>query len=413
MITKAVRLYGKNDLRLEEFELPKIKDDQMLAKVVTDSVCMSTYKEVNLGSDHKKVPNNISTNPIIVGHEFCGEIVEVGSKWKDKFKKGDKFVIQPNIEGVDGVAPGYSFEYTGGNSSYIILESILIEKGSVLPFKGESFFEGSLLEPLSCVIGAYRAQFHTGEDYKYINGIKENGNLCLLGATGPMGYLAIDYALNNDIKPKNVVVTGRTQSKLDYLEKLYPLDYAKERGINLYYVNVSGKEDYSQSLIDITSEKYDDVMVFYPSKELAEVADKILGYDGCINFFAGSTDNQFKAELNYYDVHYNLKHVIGTSGGNTNDMKIAIEMVESKRIDVSKIVTHILGLNSVISTIENLPNIPGGKKMCYVHKDIDLFRLGDKNNELEKKIAEIIEKNKGMWNLEAEKFVLNNFKDIV
>ena len=44
MKTKAVRLYGVNDLRLEEFELPQIKEDEILAKVVRDSFCMSSYK---------------------------------------------------------------------------------------------------------------------------------------------------------------------------------------------------------------------------------------------------------------------------------------------------------------------------------------------------------------------------------
>ena len=42
MKTKAVRLYGVNDLRLEEFELPEIKEDEILAKIVSDSICMST-----------------------------------------------------------------------------------------------------------------------------------------------------------------------------------------------------------------------------------------------------------------------------------------------------------------------------------------------------------------------------------
>ena len=41
MKTKALRLYGKEDLRLEEFELPELKDDEILAKVVSDSICMS------------------------------------------------------------------------------------------------------------------------------------------------------------------------------------------------------------------------------------------------------------------------------------------------------------------------------------------------------------------------------------
>ena len=79
MKTKAVRLYGKEDLRLEEFELPQIKDDEILAKVVSDSICMSSFKASEQGSAHKRVPDDVAQNPIIIGHEFCGEIVEVGS----------------------------------------------------------------------------------------------------------------------------------------------------------------------------------------------------------------------------------------------------------------------------------------------------------------------------------------------
>lgn len=42
MNTKAVRIYGVKDLRLEEFELPTMKDDEIEARIVTDSLCMST-----------------------------------------------------------------------------------------------------------------------------------------------------------------------------------------------------------------------------------------------------------------------------------------------------------------------------------------------------------------------------------
>ena len=75
MKTKAVRLHGVNDLRLEEIELPAIKDDEILARIVSDSVCMSTYKAAQQGAAHKRVPNNVAEKPVIVGHEFCGEIV--------------------------------------------------------------------------------------------------------------------------------------------------------------------------------------------------------------------------------------------------------------------------------------------------------------------------------------------------
>ena len=62
MKTKAVRLYGKNDLRLEEFDLPQINDDEILAKVVSDSICMSSYKAAHQGTDHKRVPKDVAEN---------------------------------------------------------------------------------------------------------------------------------------------------------------------------------------------------------------------------------------------------------------------------------------------------------------------------------------------------------------
>ena len=55
MKAKGVRLHGANDLRLEEFELPEITDDEILVKVISDSICMSTYKCAILGTEHKRV----------------------------------------------------------------------------------------------------------------------------------------------------------------------------------------------------------------------------------------------------------------------------------------------------------------------------------------------------------------------
>ena len=97
MKTKAVRLYGVDDIRLDEFELPEIKDDEILVKVVSDSICMSTWKTVKQGANHKRVPNDVADHPIIIGHEFAGGIVQVGKKWQDNFQPGQKFAQQPAI----------------------------------------------------------------------------------------------------------------------------------------------------------------------------------------------------------------------------------------------------------------------------------------------------------------------------
>ena len=80
MKTKAVRIYGANDIRFEEFELPEMKEDEILAKVISDSVCMSTHKAVLQGAAHARVPNDIAENPTIIGHEFCGAGIYQGKR---------------------------------------------------------------------------------------------------------------------------------------------------------------------------------------------------------------------------------------------------------------------------------------------------------------------------------------------
>ncbi|HAZ19939.1 MAG TPA: L-sorbose 1-phosphate reductase, partial [Clostridiales bacterium] len=155
MKTKALRLYGVNDLRLEEFDLPAIKEDEILARIVSDSLCMSSFKAAEQGENHKRVPKDIAENPIIVGHEFCGVIEEVGAKWQHAFKAGEKFSIQPAINYNGSLAsPGYSYRHCGGDATYIIIPNEVMEMGCLLPYEGEAFFYGSLSEPMSCIVGA-------------------------------------------------------------------------------------------------------------------------------------------------------------------------------------------------------------------------------------------------------------------
>ena len=151
MKTKALRLYGANDLRLEEFELPEIKDDEILAEVISDSICMSTYKCATLGAKHKRVPDNVAENPVIMGHEFAGNIVKVGKNHQDKFKPGMKFTLQPalNYKGTMW-SPGYSYEFFGGDATYCIIPAEVMELGCLLEYKGRAYYEASQIGRASC-----------------------------------------------------------------------------------------------------------------------------------------------------------------------------------------------------------------------------------------------------------------------
>ena len=71
MKTKAIRIHGVNDLRLDEFELPEIADDEILAKVVSDSLCMSSHKLAMQGDRHKRIRHDLTKNPVIIGHDVA------------------------------------------------------------------------------------------------------------------------------------------------------------------------------------------------------------------------------------------------------------------------------------------------------------------------------------------------------
>jgi len=211
MKTKAVRLYGKEDLRLEEFELPQIKEDEILARVVSDSICMSTHKAAKQGSDHKRVPDNASENPVIVGHEMAGEIIEVGAKYKNKFKPGQKYSVQTAIYYEDGPlgvlsAPGYTYPYIGGDATCIIIPKDVLLQDCLLIYDGPGFYPASMAEPLSCVIGAMHANYHTKPgSYIHQMEIVDGGKMAILAGVGPMGLAAISFVLNREDRKPSVL----------------------------------------------------------------------------------------------------------------------------------------------------------------------------------------------------------------
>ncbi len=418
MKTKAVRLYGKNDLRLEEFELPPIKTNEILVKVISDSICMSTYKAAIQGEDHKRVPRNIAEHPIIIGHEFCGEVVEVAENLKHLAKPGDKFTIQPALFYKGSLdAPGYSYEFFGGDATYMILPSEVFETNNFLKYESDSFYFGSLSESMSCIVGGFHVNYHSKMgSYKHEMGIVEGGKMAILAGAGPMGLGAIDYALHCGRRPSLLVITDIDAARLARANEVYSEEYARSIGVDLRYINMSEHDE--QYLKDLAGAGgYNDVYVFAPVKALVEMADRMLGIDGCLNFFSGPTNPEFKAEFNFYNAHYAQTHIAGNTGGNTDDLKEALYMMTGGKVNPSAMITHIGGLDSVVETTLNLPKIPGGKKLMYVQISLPLVALDDfaekgKTDPMFAELDKLVKKHNGMWNGEAEKYLLAHAKPI-
>lgn len=422
MKTRAVRLYGRKDLRLEEFELPPITADEILAKVVTDSICLSSYKAANQGTDHKRIPPDAAENPVIIGHEFAGEIIKVGTHWKHKFRPGQKYSIQPAIYYKDGPvgvlsAPGYSYKYIGGDATFVIIPKDVLVQDCLLAYEGPGYYPASLAEPLSCVIGAMHACYHTTPgSYVHTMEIVQGGKMAILAGAGPMGLAMINYVLSRkDRRPSLCVVTDIDQARLDRASQVITPEKAMSKGIELMYVNTSLTDNPVMALRDLTGGSgYDDVFVLAPVTPVIEQGDALLAFDGCLNFFAGPSDPELKARMNFYNIHYSFTHVVATSGGNHDDMVEALGVL-SRGLDPGGLVTHIGGLNAVVETTLNLPKIPGGKKLIYTHIDMPLTAISDfarlgKTDPFFAELDRLVASHNRLWNIEAEEYLLQYYR---
>ena len=420
MQTLALRLYAKDDARLESFDLPEIGEDEVLADITSNSICMSSHKALIQGAAHKRVPNDVAEHPIILGHEFSGTILQVGGQWQNRFTAGQKYSIQPalNYPGREAEAPGYSFQHIGGNATKIIVPREVLEMDCLLPYEGEGFFKASLSEPVSCIVGAFNTQYHyKAGRYVHESGIADGGAMVILAGAGPMGLGAIDYAVHGSKQPRLLVVTDIDQSRLDRAASILTPEDAAKSGVDLRYVNTR-TGNAVETLLSINAGRgYDDAFVFAPVPVLIEQASQILGFNGCLNFFAGPSKKDFAASINFYDVHYSGHHVVGSSGGNTDDMREALALMGKGAINPAAMITHVGGLDSAGETIKNLPSIPGGKKLIYTGISMPLTALADfaqlgESDPLFAELARITERNNGLWSVEAEGHLLNNAEAI-
>ena len=289
----------------------------------------------------------------------------------------------------------------------------------MLPYGDDAFFKASLSEPMSCIIGACKNQFHVNMDtYEHQMGIRSKGKTAVLAGCGPMGMGLLDYLLHGPVNPGLIAVTDIDQARLDRAGRIFKSQRAGERKIALHYLN-SKETDPAAKLIEISQGLgYDDVFVLAPLPELIELADTLLARDGCINFFAGPTSPDLSAKINFYKVHYAGTHLVGTSGGNIGDSLEALDLVANGKINPAIMITHIGGITAARDTTIRLPKLGGGKKLIYTHLDLPLISLEDfpklgKDSALFAELAQLCEKHHGLWNSEAEQLLLNKAPRVI
>ena len=434
MKANALRLYGARDLRLESMELQAAGRDAILVEIVTNSICMSDWKAATLGEHHKRVPKDIATNPVMIGHEVCGIVREVGEKWRNRYAPGQRVSVQPafNLPGRELETMGYAWPTMGGETTAIRIPNEVLEQGCLLPCEGDApFFACSLAEPVSCIVSALRTSYHNAfNSHIHRMGPENGGTMLLLAGCGAMGLAAIDIACHwPESRPRRLVVTDVDARRLGRAASVFGLPPFREghscgvvNGVELHFVDTSAEKDPVALLKGINLDEaarrddptatgggYDDVLLFAAVPQLVTQSSALLGFGGCLNFFAGPTDQAFSAPFNFYNIHYMGHHCVGSSGGDVKDMADSLSWISGGILHPEVMVTHVGGLDSAAEATLTLHERPGGKRLVYTHVSlpmtpIDEFAEKGKTDPLFAKLARLCPN--GLWTKEAEEALL-------
>lgn len=202
---KAAVLYANEDIRCVEVETPHISDDEVLIKVKMTGIC---------GSDIPRVLHNgAHFYPIVLGHEFSGEIVEIG-KNVEGFEIGDKAAgvpLIPCMKCADCQKGNYSlcknYTFVGSRIQGSLAEYVKLPARNVVKFdKSISHEQGVFFEPATVALhGVKCADYKGGKDVAILGG-------------GTVGIFTMQWA--KIMGAKSVTVFDISDAKLELAKKL-------------------------------------------------------------------------------------------------------------------------------------------------------------------------------------------------
>jgi len=206
--------FGENE-KPSLIPVPKFSPDQLLMKVEAIGLCFSDVKLIRAGEEHPRViVDDLKKEPVIPGHEAVLSIVGVGENLKNKFKIGERFIIQADIF-FHGKGLAYGYAINGGMAQYSLMTEPILngDDGCYLLKISDNLTaaEAALIEPWTCVIAAYRIKFRSE--------IKNSGLMRIVGDGEPSNK-SIKNLISQDNKPEKIIVSniaGNIKNEIDEL----------------------------------------------------------------------------------------------------------------------------------------------------------------------------------------------------
>jgi L-iditol 2-dehydrogenase len=315
---RVAMYYNNSDVRLEEMDKPNIGPGEILVKIIASGICGSDVLEWY----------RIKKAPLVLGHEISGEIVEIG-EGVTGFQPGDRVFANHHVpcntchyclSGKHTVCETLHTTqfYPGGFAEYVRVPAINVDRGTFILPPGVSYEEGSFVEPLACVIRGQR-----------VAGLKPEQTILILGS-GVSGLLHLICA--RAAGAGRIIMTDINE---------YRLNMAKECGATAV---VNGRENVSERVRELNNGRGADLVIIctgaYPAFiQGLESVDR----GGTVLCFA-TTDPGVDIPIPVNDFWRNGITVLPSYANSGYDAKVAINLLENKMVDVTRIVTHRFGL---------------------------------------------------------------------
>lgn len=316
---KVATYYNNNDIRIEEMPIPKIDDNEILVKVQVCGICGSDVMEWY----------RIKKAPKVLGHEMAGDIVKTGKNVK-KFKVGDRIFVSHHVpcnscsfcnndqHTLCKTLHSTNF-YPGGFAEYLKIPEINIDRGVFILPKEISYEEGAFIEPLACVVRGLR-----------IANMKSNQTVLVIGS-GVAGLLNIKLA-------KSMGAGKIFATDIDD----YRLRTAKIMGADFV---INAKDDVTKKIKKHNEGNLVDLVILCAGvKSAARQAMNSVEKGGTILLFA-PTEPGVEVPFPMFDLWNKQVKIVSTYAGAPRDLEEAIELINSKKVKVTDMITHRFSLS--------------------------------------------------------------------
>ena len=332
----AAMLYGVKDLRIQEAEIPRVGDGEVLVKVKAATTCGTDLKIYQRGYVEK-----IIKLPTIFGHEWAGEVVDVGTKleWPQKGMRVRAGNSAPCLhctmcqKGKYNLCENMIWLW-GAYAEYIKVPARMVLVNMQEIPAHVSYEEASLAEPLACVL-------HGVEEA----GVKLGDNVAIIGA-GPIGLLHLLTVKKMGVE--KAIMIDLVDERLDFAKKV-----GADETIN------SGRENAMEKVREYTSGYGADVAIeaigvpatWEQALKLARKGGTVLEFGGC----PPGTEIRLDAE----QLHYGEMKVLGAFHTTPLHFRKALSLIASRTIDVRPLITRKMKLAqlteafNILSTSKN------------------------------------------------------------